>query len=196
MNDQARYWQENNEYHQRSPGDEEASYHMLRKALACADLRWNSSVLELGCGTGTNLRAIKRIITSPQMTGVDINPDALAKIPEDARMVRASITEWLPDDAWDLVFTRGVLIHIPENRLQAAYRTIMQAANRYVLICEYFSPQRRMIKYRGQDDRLWADDFAGMLIDGYDLKLVDYGFIYDRDLYPQDNITFFLMEKP
>jgi spore coat polysaccharide biosynthesis protein SpsF len=29
-----------------------------------------------------------------------------------------------------------------------------------------------------------------------DLKLIDYGFHYHRDRYPQDDITYFLLKKP
>ncbi|NDB35890.1 MAG: pseudaminic acid biosynthesis-associated methylase, partial [Flavobacteriia bacterium] len=40
-------------------------------------------------------------------------------------------------------------------------------------------------------------DFAGELLDTFpDLRLVDYGFAYKRDTsFPQDDITWFLLEK-
>jgi spore coat polysaccharide biosynthesis protein SpsF len=39
--------------------------------------------------------------------------------------------------------------------------------------------------------------FAGEIMDRFeDLILVDYGFTWHRDEFPQDDITWFLMEKP
>jgi hypothetical protein len=50
--------------------------------------------------------------------------------------------------------------------------------------------------YRGHADRLFKRDFAGDLIEKYGMKLVDYGFVYKRDNWaPQDDITWFLLEK-
>jgi spore coat polysaccharide biosynthesis protein SpsF len=40
-------------------------------------------------------------------------------------------------------------------------------------------------------------DFAGELLEKFrnSLELKKYGFIYHRDLVPQDDLTWFLMEK-
>jgi spore coat polysaccharide biosynthesis protein SpsF len=53
------------------------------------------------------------------------------------------------------------------------------------------------ISYRGHSDRLFKRDFAGEMLDKYaDLSLVDYGFCYKRDkAFPQDDITWFLLQK-
>ena len=64
------------------------------------------------------------------------------------------------------------------------------------MINEYFNPTPVSIPYRGHENKLFKRDFAGELIDSYSLKLVDYGFVYSRDnLYPQDDMTWFLLEK-
>jgi spore coat polysaccharide biosynthesis protein SpsF len=65
------------------------------------------------------------------------------------------------------------------------------------LICEYYNPSPVAIPYRGHSDRLFKRDFAGEMLEMFaDLKLVDYGFAYHRDpAFPQDDITWFLMEK-
>ena len=194
--DQEKYWQENDEYHARSPGDEEANYHFFRQSLANSGLKYDCSILELGCGTGANLRALNRCYSYTKLTGLDLNQDALAKMPSYARAVNASVIDWEPDDEWDLVVTKGLLIHVAPDDLPRAYATILKAASRLVLICEYFSPQTRMIPYRGENDRLWARDHAGELIDQHGLKLVDYGFVSKRDQHPQDDLTWWLLEKP
>ena len=49
----------------------------------------------------------------------------------------------------------------------------------------------------GHTDRLFKMDFAGEFIDKFiNTVLVDYGFAYKRDIaFPQDDITWFLLEK-
>ena len=53
------------------------------------------------------------------------------------------------------------------------------------------------IPYRGNEDRLFKRDFAGELMNRFPtLKLLDYGFVWKRDpVFPQDDITWFLLEK-
>lgn len=201
--DQERYWKDNDAYHARSPGNEESNYHFFRKALACADLRWNCSILEFGCGTGANLRALKRCYSSPVLTGVEINQkvaESLYKDPNFDIYVGSVLDPFQMRDQQDLVITKGLLIHVAPADLPKAYKTIVDATSRYLLVCEYFCPTRRMIPYRGQNDRLWAADFAGELMNSQafrdGLKLVDYGFVSRRDMHPQDNLTFWLLEKP
>lgn len=199
--DQEAYWLHNDAYHARSPGDEASNYEFFRKALRCADLRFNCSILEFGCGTGANLRSLKRCFTSPQLTGIELNRDAAEKANADAEVHCASILEGLPNAAYfardyDLVFTKGLLIHIAPADLPKAYQALVDASDRYVLVCEYFSPQPRNIPYRGTTHVLWARDFAGEIIDAHGLKLVDYGFVSKRDIYPQDDLTWWLLEKP
>ena len=71
------------------------------------------------------------------------------------------------------------------------------SSKKYILICEYYNPSPTTISYRGHSDRLFKRDFAGEMLDKFsDLKLVDYGFSYHRDnSFPQDDITWFLLQK-
>ena len=54
-----------------------------------------------------------------------------------------------------------------------------------------------MIKYRGNNDKLYKRDFAGEILEYFsNVELIDYGFSYHRDTsFPQDDITWFLLEK-
>ena len=109
---------------------------------------------------------------------------------------KGSILEKIEDKKVDLTFTKTVLIHINPDHLKNVYENLVNGSNRYVLVAEYYNPSPVKIKYRGHDDRLYKRDFAGDLIEGYGLKLVDYGFVYKRDNWaPQDDITCFLLEK-
>ena len=81
--------------------------------------------------------------------------------------------------------------------LSLVYEKLYTASNKYILICEYYNPSPVNVSYRGHSDRLFKRDFAGEMLEKYiDLKLVDYGFCYKRDkAFPQDDITWFLLEK-
>ena len=77
------------------------------------------------------------------------------------------------------------------------YDKLVAACGRYLMVAEYYNPAPVAIPYRGHSDRLFKRDFAGEIMDRHpQLQLVDYGFAYRRDPnFPQDDITWFLMEK-
>ena len=157
-----------------------------------------SSAMELGCNIGLNLEAIKFVDPSIHLTGVEINEKAVeaARAKNIAQIAQGSILEPLKLESADLTFTKTVLIHINPDHLQAVYENLVRLSNRYVLIVEYYNPSPVTVTYRGNEERLFKRDFAGELIDKFNLNLVDYGFSYHRDKhFPQDDMTWFLLEK-
>ena len=157
-----------------------------------------ASVRELGCNTGLNLIALRRLQPNLKLSGYEINEEAARQASEYnvAKITQCSILEEINDEKVDLTFTAGVLIHINPDFLDDVYRNLVNGSNRYVLVSEYYNPIPAQINYRGHQDKLFKRDFAGDLIDRYDLKLIDYGFLYKRDNWaPQDDITWFLLEK-
>lgn len=156
------------------------------------------SVRELGCNIGLNLLALKRMQPSLALSGIEINPVAAeqARQLDVAQITCGTILDEIQDEPVDLTFTAGVLIHINPDQLDNVYRNLVNNSRRYVLVAEYYNPAPTAIMYRGHADRLFKRDFAGDLIEKYDMKLVDYGFVYKRDNWaPQDDITWFLLEK-
>ena len=156
------------------------------------------SVRELGCNIGLNLVALKRLKPTLKLSGYEINEEAVKQASkfDVAEIKQGSIIEEIKDEKVDLIFTAGVLIHINPNYLDNVYRNLVNGSNRYVLIAEYYNPGPTKITYRGYEDKLFKRDFAGDLIDNYGLRLIDYGFVYKRDNWaPQDDITWFLLEK-
>ena len=173
----------------------ESSWRMFSRAL---HETWGEcrSMIELGANIGLNIAAIKRIYPYIKADAVEINEKAfnqLVKVADTA--YNCNLFDSRVAGQYDLAFTKGVLIHIHPDDLKAAYQRLFDLSRRYVLICEYYDPKPVEIEYRGEKGKLWKRDFAGEMMDKYPLKLVDYGFVYHRDKWPQDDITWFLMEK-
>mgnify|MGYP001110792078 CR=1 FL=1 len=165
---------------------------MLRSAHGVGSIR------EFGCNIGLNLLALKRLRPDLALSGIEINRTAAdeAAALGVAEIRNGTILDPVGDSPADLTFTSGVLIHINPEFLEAVYDNLVNNSRRYVLVAEYYNPVPTSVPYRGHADRLFKRDFAGDLIDGYGLKLLDYGFVYKRDSWcPQDDVTWFLMEK-
>lgn len=159
-----------------------------------------ASCLELGANIGMNLKALQLLYPGIELQGAEINPDAaklLGELIGQKNVYEGSIFDYPVTDKVDLSLIKGVLIHINPEMLHAVYEKLYQASCRYILVCEYYNPSPVAISYRGHADRLFKRDFAGEMLDRFsDLTLVDYGFAYRRDpAFPQDDITWFLMEK-
>ena len=157
------------------------------------------SIVELGCNIGLNLQALNRINNNFELCGYEINKTAAQKSRDlhIANIVDGTILDAIPaDKKYDVSFTKTVLIHINPDQLHKVYENLYNLSKKYIVVCEYYNPSPVVVKYRGNEDRLFKRDFAGELIDKYNLNLIDYGFTYHRDNYfPQDDSTWFLLEK-
>jgi len=159
------------------------------------------SILEIGPNIGMNLIAINSIFPDIALSGIEINPKAAERLKEldFVEVFEGSVCDEsvdLSSKKWDLVLTKGVLIHINPKELNYIYERIYQLSNRYILIAEYYNPIPMTLSYRGHAEKLFKRDFAGEMITKFNLKLVDYGFIYHKDNhFPQDDLTWFLLEK-
>lgn len=188
-----------NKYIQRNYGEELITSnsvlfgHILRAAPNV------KSIVELGCNIGLNLQALNRINNNFDLCGYEINKAAAQKARDlnIAKIFDGTILKTIETNIkYDISFTKGVLIHINPDKLHIVYENLYNLSNKYIVICEYYNPNPVVVKYRGNEDRLFKRDFAGELIDKYNLKLIDYGFTYHRDNYfPQDDCTWFLLEK-
>lgn len=159
-----------------------------------------SSCIEFGANIGMNLKAIQLLHPSVSLNGIEINETAAGQLKQvigEDNVFNGSIYDYPAGKTFDLALIKGVLIHINPEMLPVVYEKMYNASGKYILVCEYYNPSPVTIPYRGHNDRLFKRDFAGEMLDKYsDLKLVDYGFAYKRDtVFPQDDITWFLMEK-
>ena len=162
------------------------------------------SVIEFGSNIGLNLIALKLLYPSQSQIAIEINESAAKKLQDsmpNVKVFNTAISNFdqseLPAGSCDLVLIKGVLIHINPDQLNIVYKKLYQSTHKYILICEYYNPTPDVVKYRGHSDRLFRRDFAGEMLDQYrDLTLVDYGFVYHRDLsFPQDDTSWFLLVK-
>lgn len=159
------------------------------------------SVFEIGPNIGLNLDAINALDNRIIIDCLEISIDAchvLRDKPFIRNVINDSISNFkvYQDKKYDLVFTKGVLIHLNPNELPEIYEKIYSLSNRFVLFAEYYNPTPVSISYRGIENVLFKRDFAGEFLDKFsDFKLIDYGFVYHRDnVFPQDDITWFLLE--
>jgi pseudaminic acid biosynthesis-associated methylase len=158
------------------------------------------SIMEFGCNIGMNLKAIRALLPESNLSGIEINKravDDLNKWKGRVHVIEGSILDIELDTRFDLTLIKGVLIHINPERLDDVYTRLYNYSDKYICIAEYYNPTPVAIPYRGYDNRLFKRDFAGELMSKYsDLELVDYGFLYQNDpIFPQDDITWFLMKK-
>lgn len=167
---------------------------------ALSSTRNIQSCIEFGANIGMNMKALKLLYPHLEQHAIEINAEAVNQlqgvIPGE-NIYHTSILDFEPERDWDLVITKGVLIHLNPDILTQVYEKLVTATSRYLLIGEYYNPAPVAIPYRGHTDRLFKRDFAGEVMDGYPhMKLRDYGFSYHRDPnFPQDDITWFLLEK-
>lgn len=188
------------EYINRNQSDALIASNIAFFSAALRSTRGVGSCIEFGANVGMNLRALKLLLPCVDLHAIEINRDAshqLAKLIPLANIYNESILGFKPPRKWDLALVKGVLIHINPEFLPQAYDALVSSTARYLLVAEYYSPTPVAIPYRGHSNRLFKRDFAGEILGRHpSMQLVDYGFSYRRDPnFPQDDITWFLMER-
>ena len=157
------------------------------------------SVIEYGSNVGLNLRAINTLFPDIQLSGVEINENAIKELSKikNIESFHQSILDFQTNKQWDFVFTKGVLIHIAPDDLSKIYNILYKTSRKWICLIEYYNPTPIEIEYRGNSEKLYKRDFCSDLRDKYpDLKLIDYGFVYHCDpVSPQDDLTWFLLSK-
>jgi len=134
-----------------------------RELLGTVDV---GSVLEIGCNLGGNLRHILEQDGRRRVVGIDVNRGALhdlrGRLP-GCHVARASAGR-LPfaDGAFDLVFSAGVLIHVPDAALPDVMGEVVRCARRYVLALEYRADRTEEVPYRGQRGALFKRDYGDL----------------------------------
>ena len=159
------------------------------------------SILEVGANTGTNLIALKHLV-SAELFAVEPNELARERLLENQIVSDSHAYDCLAhdltfsDEFVDMVFTSGVLIHIHPDNLLSSCTEIYRVSRRYIVCIEYFSDKPEEIAYRGYGELLFKRDYGSFWMDNFsDLKLMDYGFSWKR-VTGLDNLTWWIFKKP
>ena len=97
------------------------------------------SVLEVGCGYGKQLRAVRRELPDVRLVGLDFSPSQLALgraylggLGGIGLVLGSGARLPFPDGAFDLVFTSAVILHNPPPAAEAIRRELLRVARRFV----------------------------------------------------------------
>jgi len=159
------------------------------------------SILEFGSNIGLNLMALNKLLKLKKLKAIEINETAYKSLKNLKYVdpVNVSALDYQVVEKYDLVLSKGFLIHINPNKLKILYKKMFSSCKSggYILIAEYYSPKPESVNYRGNKNVLFKRDFAGEILNNFNnkLKLIDYGFVYHKDKYPQGDITWFLLKK-
>ncbi len=122
-------------------------------ATVCAEFK-PRSVLELGCGSGRNLYWLYEAMPDCRLQGIDVNPHAVEEARRQlgiaAEIVEGSLydlSRWA-DDSVDVVFTSGVLMHTPADRVDSVIREMHRIARVAVLHFELHGPSHSFDYHR------------------------------------------------
>ena len=120
-----------------------------------------TSVLEIGCGTGIDLKLFPETF---EVHGVDLNDTALNIAKEKLSKFdfkKSSITD-LPfdDSSIDFVFTHQLLNYLEDDVLEKGISEMYRVAGKYIMNCERYDEAEKQIndnsKFRNMQKR-WLD---------------------------------------
>jgi len=113
-------------------------------------------ICEAGCNIGNNLTSFP---TDFKVNGFDMSKYALkeAKKRHAGFNFKEGNLNEIPfqNNEFDLVFTRGVLIHIPSHDLDKILEELLRISNKWVFNLEYFGDDGEMINWKRGGDLLW-----------------------------------------
>lgn len=136
-----------------------STYPWLRQAAEFEDHK-DERVLEIGCGTGSDLLQFAK--HGAKAVGIDVTPEhirlANQRVGNAARLLRASATQ-LPfsDNSFDYVYSHGVLHHIdhPRPAIEEIFRVLRPQGRFNIQVYALWSWAH--LAYRLRYGRRWKD---------------------------------------
>ncbi len=134
------------------PSEENPSQLIYHTALALGA----RSVLEAGCNVGNNLKYFPGTF---DVQGFDMNEYAInkckKKYPEFQFKIGSINHIPFQDSSFDLVFTRTVLIHVPDYEIKEVLNELLRVTKRWIINMEFFSEKEEMINWKRGKNLLW-----------------------------------------
>lgn len=158
-------------------------------------------ILECGCNIGRNVNFLNTVFPEASKSIIEVAKQPFEIVTNTYSFEYAEnkpiIEAELPNAYFDMVFTNGVLIHIHPDELLSNMKRMYEFSSRYIIMGEYFNRTPTMIEYRNQLNKLFKSDFGKTFITNFDVKLVDYGFLWghEYDTAGFDDITWWVFEK-
>lgn len=131
-----------------------------------------TSILEVGCGFGRNIDfLLKNKIKPIKFSGVDFSSSmvSLAKknLPKSINLENADATA-LPykDSDFDLVFTHGLLMHLPPAKINKALSELVRVSKKNIIIIEEIRKSPGLI-----NNHTWSHDYQKHL-ENFPVKII------------------------
>ncbi len=170
-------------------------------AAMITDVPRSAAILEIGCNRGAQLHCLSGAGYS-NLAGIDINSQAIALaggiLPKaNLRIAKATAVPFQPA-SFDMVFTSGVLIHIPPLQIGTVIDEMARLSRRWIWGFEYaganandpISPRR----YRGQDGLMWTGDYAEAISARHpEFRIVSRAYYRESESAPWDQM--YLLER-
>jgi len=131
-----------------------------------------TSVLEVGCGTGIDLRLFPDTF---QINGIDLNDKALNIAKEKlsiGNFKKDTITE-LPfeDSSIDFVFTHGLMNYLDDETLKKGIGEMFRVSKRWIMNCEKFDEAEKQIdeNQKSRNMQKWWLDYKVKFVSNVDM---------------------------
>ena len=150
-------YHEHREHERQDPVAHRVSEWMADEVLAPL----GRSFFELGCGAGRNLGALHRRLPEARLVGIDISRSAITQgtkhLPgADLRVQSLYELESFADASVEVVYTSGVLMHVPHDKVAGVVREMHRVARGAVVHFELHGPSH------GFDFHRYPRDYAAL----------------------------------
>jgi pseudaminic acid biosynthesis-associated methylase len=130
----------------------------------------NIRILEVGCNVGNQLLILQKM-GFKNLYGIEINRRAIER--SKKRGSKLNIL-WSPaqdipfkDGYFDLVFTAGVLIHIPPSNIRLVMKEMHRCSSKYIWGYESYAEKYQQVNYRGHKNMYWKTDFCRLFEESF-----------------------------
>ena len=129
------------------------------------------SILEVGCGFGRNIKFLIQNGLSPSLiVGIDISSNMIRLAREyvgnkEVKFFISDLDGFKPKKKFDLVFTHGVLMHIPEDQINRAIDKTVSLSKKSLVLIEQ--------NYQADNNYTFIHDYK-KLLNSKKIDIIEY----------------------